>query len=211
MGDTGGDGDAAMQVELVDRIRTGDGEAEARLVEAYLPGIRVLVRKHCRPNDPAMDDLVQDVLIRVLMHLRDGEMRDPLALPCYVRTLVSNIVITEYRRRAQRDQHDGGLALDTLTDPDNPENAAERNSRIGLTARLLGELPVERDREILIRHYVRDEKQDQICKDLGIDQKLYRRVLHRARERLRNIADRMGMSSNKDPAPSPPISDSATG
>lgn len=196
MGDTGGDKETAMQVEWIDRIRCGDGEAEARLVEAYLPGIRVLVRKHCRPNDPALDDLVQDVLVRVLVHLRDGEMRDPVALPSYVRTLVANIVINEYRRRGLCDRHDGGDALDALTDSDNPENAAERNTRLGLVTRLLGELPVARDREILIRHYVHDEQQDHICNELGIDQKLYRRVLHRARERLRSLADRLGMRSN---------------
>ncbi len=196
MADNTGDDDVAMQIEWVDRIRRGDGDAEARLVEAYLPGIRVLVRKHCRPNDPALDDLVQDVLLRVLVHLRDGEMRDAVALPSYVRTLVANIVINEYRRRGLCDRHDGGDALDALSDPDNPEHAAERNSRIGLVARLLGELPVARDREILIRHYVHDEQKDHICNELGIDQKLYRRVLHRARERLRSMADRIGMRSN---------------
>lgn len=151
------------------------------------------MRKHCRANDPALDDLVQDVLVRVLVHLRDGEMRDPVALPSFVRSLVAKIVINEYRRRSLSDRHDAGDALDALTDPDNPEIAAVRATRLGLVARLLGELPVARDRKILIRHYAHNEQQDHICNHLGIDQKLYRRVLHRARERLGAMADRIGM------------------
>ncbi|MEO6075437.1 MAG: sigma-70 family RNA polymerase sigma factor [Dokdonella sp.] len=196
MADIGGDDDVAMRVEWVDRIHRGDGEAEARFVQAYLPGIRVLVRKHCRPNDPALEDLVQDVLVRMLLHLRGGEVRDPVALPSYVRSLVANIVTSEYRRRARRDQQDGSLAVDVLTDPDNSENAAERSTRVSQVARLLGELSVARDREILIRHYVHDEHQSETCNQLGIDQKLYRRVLHRARERVSAVADRDGMRLN---------------
>lgn len=193
MGDDGAGDGVTPEVELADRIQHGDGDAEARLVAAYLPGIRVMVRKQCRPNDPALDDLVQDVLVRVLMQLRAGEVRDPVALPSYMRALVANIVINEYRRRGQRQHHDGVNVLDALSDPDNPEKAADRASRLQLVERLLEELPVARDREILIRHYVNDEQQERICSDLGIDQALFRRVLHRARKRLCTMAERIGM------------------
>lgn len=195
MGDDGAGEDIAPDIELADRIRMGDAGAEAKLVAAYLPGIRMMVRKHCRPNDPALDDLVQDVLVRVLVHLREGDVRDPVALPSYVRTLIANIVINEYRRRGQCHRDDGLNALDSLSDPDNPENAADRAGRLDLVGRLLRELPVARDREILIRHYVNDEQQDHICSDMGIDQTMFRRVLHRARKRLRGIADKIGMRS----------------
>ena len=196
MGDDGGVDGVVPEMELADRIRLGDGDAEARLVAAYLPGIRVMVRRQCRPNDPALDDLVQDVLVRVLVHLRDGQVRDPIALPSYIRTLVANIVINEYRRRSQSERHDGSDTLDALRDPDNPENAADRAVRLDLVGRLLGELPVARDREILIRHYVNDEQPDHICSDMGIDQNLFRGVLHRARKRLRGMAERIGMRCN---------------
>lgn len=185
MGDEGID----TQFSLAARIRGGDGEAEAELLAAYLPGVRVMVRKQCRPNDPALEDLVQDVLVRVLVHLRDGEVRDPMALPSYVRAMVSNTVISKYRQRSQRQMHDGVNALESLSDPDNPEKSADRASRLQLVERLLGELPVARDREILVRHYVNDEQQDLICSEMGIERALFRRVLHRARKRLRILAE----------------------
>ena len=196
MGDDGGIDGVAPEIELADRIRLGDGNAEARLVASYLPGIRVMVRTQCRPNDPAIDDLVQDALVRVLVHLRDGDVRDPTALPSYIRAVVVNIVINEYRRRSQTERHDGSDALDAVRDPDNPENAADRTRRLDLVERLLGELPVARDREILIRRYVNDEQPEQICIEMGIHQSLFRRVLHRARKRLRGVADKIGMRSS---------------
>ena len=193
MGDDGEAEGVAPGVELAARIRGGDVDAEAQLLAAYLPGVRVMVRKQCRPNDPALDDLVQDVLVRVLTQLRAGEVRDPVALPSYVRAMVSNMVISEYRLRSQRQTHDGVNVLESLSEPDNPEQSADRASRLLLVERLLEELPVARDREILIRHYVNDEQQDLICSEMGIEHTLFRGVLYRARKRLRILAEQIGM------------------
>lgn len=182
--------------ELAVLIRHGDSSAEARLVAAYLPGIRVLVRKHCRPNDPVLDDIVQEVLMRVLVHLRAGEVRDIGALPAYVRSMVSNIAIAEYRRRERNGRGDPADYIDIFSDNDGPEDVTDRERRSRLIARLLAELPMERDREILLRHYLQDQSQDVICAEMGIEQGLYRRVLHRARDRLRVIAERLGLRSH---------------
>lgn len=180
--------------EIAELIRQGDSDAEARLVAAYLPGIRVLVRKHCRPNDPVLDDIVQEVLMRVLMHLRAGEVRDCNALPAYMRSMVANIAIAEYRRRERTGHFDPSEFLDTLADTDDgPEYATDREHISGQVSRLLAELPVERDREILLRHYVKEQDLEQVCTEMKISKDLYRRVLFRARERLRRLAELSGL------------------
>lgn len=196
MADDGNAEVASADMELAALIRHGDSGAEARLVAAYLPGIRVLVRKHCRPNDPVLDDIVQEVLMRVLVHLRAGEVRDTNALPAYVRSMVANISIAEYRRRERNGHGDPADYADHLASEDGPEDATERDHRSTLVTRLLAELPMPRDREILLRHYVQDQSQDVICAEMGIEQGLYRRVLHRARDRLRVIAERLGLRKN---------------
>lgn len=191
--DGSGEGDNP-DIELVTRIRHGDGGAEVRLMAAYLPGIRTLARKHCRANDPVLDDVVQEVLMRVLVHLRAGELREGEALPAYVRSMVANIAIAEYRRRERN--NDGGDGIGTLVSDDSPEDNVDREHRSGLVIRLLAELPVARDREILMRHYVQAQAQEQICAEMGIDPGLYRRVLHRARDRLCLLAERRGLRSH---------------
>jgi RNA polymerase sigma-70 factor (ECF subfamily) len=56
-----------------------------------------------------------------------------------------------------------------------------------IVRRLLAELPVQRDREVLIRTYLEDEDKSSICESLGIDSAHYNRVLFRAKQRLREL------------------------
>ena len=60
---------------------------------------------------------------------------------------------------------------------------------------MLDELPVQRDREILLRFYLNDEDKDSICAGLGVDSTHFNRVLFRAKERFRElvvVAERRG-------------------
>jgi RNA polymerase sigma-70 factor (ECF subfamily) len=53
---------AGVDADLVARIAAGDRSAEASFVRRFGRGVRALVRRHCRPGDPIVEDLVQDVL-----------------------------------------------------------------------------------------------------------------------------------------------------
>jgi len=54
---------------------------------------------------------------------------------------------------------------------------------------LLNELPVQRDREILIRTYLEDQDKSLICEALGVDAAHYNRVLFRAKQRFRELVE----------------------
>jgi RNA polymerase sigma-70 factor (ECF subfamily) len=56
-----------------------------------------------------------------------------------------------------------------------------------LVRTLLAELPVPRDREILIRTYLEDQDKSVICEALGVDSAHYNRVLFRAKQRFREL------------------------
>jgi RNA polymerase sigma-70 factor (ECF subfamily) len=56
-----------------------------------------------------------------------------------------------------------------------------------LVRKLLDELPVQRDREILIKTYLEDQDKSAICEALGVDSAHYNRVLFRAKERFREL------------------------
>jgi DNA-directed RNA polymerase specialized sigma24 family protein len=68
---------ASTEQSLMVRIAGGDRAAEAEFVRLFERGVRVLVRRRCRPGDPIVDDLVQDVLSGVLERLRAGAIHDP--------------------------------------------------------------------------------------------------------------------------------------
>lgn len=178
---------------LVSRVEAGDAQAEAEFTQLFLPGVSALVRRKARPGDPIVDDLVQDVLQRLIQRLRDSALNDPQALPAYVRSTAVNMVLAEYRRRARRGEHSASVDIETLQSPDDPDQNAQRD-QLGQCIRvLLAELPTERDREILRRFYLDEHDRDTVCVALDIDVNHFRRVLHRARQRLKVLIQRAGI------------------
>jgi RNA polymerase sigma-70 factor (ECF subfamily) len=64
---------------------------------------------------------------------------------------------------------------------------AEKSKRV---RQLLSELS-DRDREILRRFYIEEEDKERICADLKLSSLHFNRVLHRARERYRELYRKM--------------------
>jgi RNA polymerase sigma-70 factor (ECF subfamily) len=179
-----------MVRDLVARIGAGDKAAETLFVREYQAVVRVLVRRHTRPNEPMLDDFVQDVLHHVLEKLRARELRDPAALPGYLRQAIVHSTTAEYRRRATRGEPVAAEVLEQL--PAEQGDPADRLRTQQLAAHVrtvLAEMPVARDRALLARFYLEERDKDEICSDLGIDPGHFRRVIFRARERLRELLE----------------------
>ena len=91
-------------VELVRRIRAGDGDARELLFRRYLPLLRRWA--HGRLPAPARDqgdtdDLVQVTLLRALNRLGDFDVRHPGSFLAYLRQILLNEVRGELRRLAR--------------------------------------------------------------------------------------------------------------
>jgi DNA-directed RNA polymerase specialized sigma24 family protein len=59
--------------------------------------------------------------------------------------------------------------------------------------RILQELHSPRDREILVRFYLKEEEKEAICRDLALDADQFDKVLHRARGRLKELLEAQGL------------------
>jgi len=189
-----GEGIATVSVvaptDLVERIAAGDRRAEHDFVRQYERGVRALVRRHCRPNDPIVDDLAQDVLARVLERLRAGAIRDAAALPAYVQATIVHTTSAEYRARRATE---GTTAIDDMPAPDNPVERVGAEQLAAILRKVLAQLPVARDREILVHFYLDEQDKDEVCRSLGIDAAHFHRVVFRARERFRDLLHRAGL------------------
>ncbi len=178
---------------LVLAIAAGNAEAERSFVERYARGVRALVVRACRPGDPIVDDIVQDVLLTVLGRLRQGALNDSNALPAYLQATIVHATRAEYRRRGARGDSVDAEFLESI--PDSQAGPSERLHQHHLQralADLVESLPVERDRAVLRGFYLEDRDRDAMCAELGIDEGHFRRVLHRARERLRALIEATG-------------------
>jgi len=178
---------------IVARIAAGDRSAEADFVRHYERGVRLLVRRHCRPNDPAVEDIAQEVLARVLERLRAGAIRDADALPAYVQTVVAYTALAEYRGRRPTEPES---TLDNLPSDDSPAERFSSNQVSALLKEVLAQLPVARDREILIRFYLEEQDKEDVCRQLGIEASHFHRVVFRARSRFRELLNRVGIEGD---------------
>lgn len=170
---------------LVGQVQRGDRLAEQQLVLRYQRPVRALVRRHCRPNEPHAEDIVQDVLSDIVQRLRCGLIEDPQALPRYFQVAISRACRALYRGN---ERYSGGSDPDATADPSIGANPAEFRAlqeQSSLLRALVEGLPVPRDREILRRFYLLEESRGEVCAALNIDEAHFHRVVHRARERLR--------------------------
>lgn len=178
--------DAAMATDLVRRIAAGEEQAEAELVERCGRTLRFLARRFTRDEADA-EDLYQETLLLALEKIRRHEVREPEHLAAFLRALAKNLSIGQYRRRSYEVEKPAAELPDAPDEQPNPLGGLLHRERIQITRRLLAELSVPRDRDVLFRYYIAEESSPRICGDLAIDSDHFYRVLHRARQRYRRL------------------------
>ncbi|HEY0782095.1 MAG TPA: sigma-70 family RNA polymerase sigma factor [Thermoanaerobaculia bacterium] len=180
---------------LVQRVQEGDRSAEDEIVARFSRGLLILLRRLTR-NPTLADDLHQETLALVLAKIRRGEVREPERLAGLIRATARNLFLADRRKEARyssldENEGEGRSAPATLADRGPaPLDRAVANEEARVVERLLGELRFERDRQLLVRFYLADDSKEEICAALEIEPERFNQVLHRARERLRELWER---------------------
>lgn len=175
---------------LAVRIGAGDAVAEGALVERFSRGLRAYIRRLGAPPDLA-DDLHQETFRVALERLRGEGLEDPEAMAGFLRGTARHLLLGDRRKSARR-----------KTEPDEQAIAVTPDRRGGqlrqvlddeasrLVRQLLAGLEPPRDREILYRFYLAEERKETICADLQLSSLHFNRVLHRARQRFKQLVER---------------------
>jgi RNA polymerase sigma-70 factor (ECF subfamily) len=179
--------------ELVERIRAGDRKAEERLVELFARPVSQLLARQTNRR-PEAEDLFQETFRLALDKLRRGELREPDRLPGFLAGLARNLAIDHYRAIHRRRTDTGIEHLEALpaTKPSALHKVLDAE-KVRRVRQLLGELNVPRDREVLFRFYLGEEDRETIAADLGVDVLQLNRILHRARQRYKELAEKPGL------------------
>lgn len=180
--------------DWVTRIAAGDAAAEADFARHFLAAVRSLVRRQSRPLEPEIDDMAQDVLQSTLLALRRGRLRDPSTLPAYLRGTVEMITRAHYRKQHRRGEDRMEALDDNIASAEDPRGSLDRGQLASLVHRLIGELTVDRDRQLLERFYIQEQSKEVVCAELGIASEHFHRVTYRARERLRHLLEAAGIA-----------------
>lgn len=181
-------GDDQME-GMADGREEADGQpaeiAESDVV-ARLPGVRALILRMTHDMH-LTNDLTQDVLIAVVMAIREGRIRQPEALAAYMHQSARHIVYAANRKLQP-------VALGELPEQETlwqdrqktPLEQCEEDELRRLARAVLEELPVQRDRDLLVGYYVDGVGKGELMQRLQLSADQFDKVIFRARTRMRD-------------------------
>lgn len=177
------------QIALAERIRSGDAAAEAELVRQYGRPVLIMMQVGTRDREAARD-LVQDVLLAVLVAVRDGRLRAGDHLAAFVHGTARNRLHDFLRARARQPRaeplDESAACMAVAADPE----AAER---VRLMHRVLDRLAPP-DREILVMTLIQGMAPREIAARLGLTSEVVRARKSRA---TKQIIERVRKSSRR--------------
>jgi RNA polymerase sigma-70 factor, ECF subfamily len=168
---------------LVSRIKDGDDGAMEELYYRFGRGIRYSFYRHLGPQD--LDDKIHDTFVIVVQAIRRGELRDPERLMGFVRTVVRRQVAAHIEEavHARRDETPIDAATPVLDQTHTAEEQMIWDEQIKVMAHTLDSMPA-RDRELLTRFYLKNQSQEQICREMKLTETQFRLFKSRAKARF---------------------------
>lgn len=177
--------EASAARDLVDRILTGDQEAENELVRRYGPSVMRMLQALTQ-NRWSAEDVHQETFAIVLRRLRRQRLDDPEALGQFLRQTARKVVMATNRKRRLRQQTEiEGAAVEEIVDPEPGQLVSVLRKEEGeLVRRTIADMRPARYRQLLRRFYLEEEAKEIICAELGLSAVHFNRVLFRARRRF---------------------------
>jgi RNA polymerase sigma factor (sigma-70 family) len=181
---------------LVEQIRAGEPAALEQLYKVVCQGFsKYLV---WRLTEASAADRLQEVMVCVLEAIRKDRVQHPQALIAFIQTIVRRRACEEIGERVQARRRlvsfQEALAVSSRR-PD-PEEQFRQKERQELLQRLLLGLP-GRSREIIVRSYLYEQSQEQICQEMELTPTQYRLLKSRSKARLEENSRAMVARSPK--------------
>jgi RNA polymerase sigma factor (sigma-70 family) len=169
------------------------------LYRVFSRGVRFQLYRRFGRQD--LDDKVHDIFLIVTDAIRGGELREPARLMGYVRTVVRRqmaayIESAVHARLKETGLDQGAPLLDRRPDP---EYSAIERQNFELAMRVLHSVR-KRDREVLIRFYLKEQTAPEICREMDLSDTQFRLIKSRAKTRFGELGkSRMGISPSAQP------------
>jgi len=171
---------------FAERIQRGDHAAEEELAAHFHPRVLAMLAVRLRDREAAKD-LAQDVILSVLVALREGRLENGDRLAGFIRGTARNLANNHLRVRQRRPTERLPAQLQAQVQKDRLE-AAERQT---LVQRALARLS-NSDRRILLLTLVNGLKPGQIAAHLDLKPEVVRKRKSRALARIRKIVKKKG-------------------
>src|SRR4051794_17111673 len=179
---------------LVSQIKAGEDAGMEQLYKLFSRGIRYYLCRQLGPQE--LEDKVHDTFLIVVNAIKRGDLREPERLMGFVRTVVRRQVAgyienAVHTRRDQTDLESGAAVADRKH---NPEQEAIIREKAALMRTSLQALS-QRDRDILVRFYLKEQPQEQICQEMSLTETQFRLLKSRAKAKFGEIGRKKLTSS----------------
>jgi len=179
---------------LVAQIKAGEDSGMEQLYKLFSRGIRYYLCRQLGPQE--LEDKVHDTFLIVVNAIKRGDLREPERLMGFVRTVVRRQVAAYienavHTRREQADLESGVAVADKTQ---NPEQEAIGRQKAELMKSALEALS-KRDRDILVRFYLKEQTQEQICREMELSETQFRLLKSRAKAKFGEIGKKKLASS----------------
>lgn len=179
-------GETAL-VELVKRIIARDPHAEEEMVLRYRNGVYQIIYQVIH-NHTAAEDLCQESLMKALEKIRRGDLREPERISGFICGIARFIALGYIRKTRSSIKVEDVDAADHIPDPaPDPYEQALDKEKARIVRKVIGEMRVQRDRDVLSRYYILEEEKNEICADLGLTRDQFTRIIFRAHKRYKEI------------------------
>jgi RNA polymerase sigma-70 factor (ECF subfamily) len=173
--------------DLVRRIIARDPCAEEEMVLRYSDGVFQIIYQIVR-NQSLTDDLCQETFIKALEKIRHGDVREPEKLSGFICGIARFMAIDYVRKLRSSMKAEEMGAAEQIPDPaPDPCKQVLDKENTEIVRKVISDLKVKRDRDILFRFYIVEEEKDKICADMGLTREQFNRVIFRALQRYKEL------------------------
>ena len=177
----------AFTREYVERLREGDPSTEQHFIAYFEQLLRIKLRARMLASE-TVEDLRQETYIRVLIKVRNGEVRQPERFGAFVNS-TCNFVLQEFYRASSKTSpwDDSYLEMpDHAVDVEGFLVTKQMKERV---REVLEDLP-KKDRDLLHAFFLEEKDKDEVCEQFRVDRDYLRVLLHRAKDKFRVLYEK---------------------
>ncbi|HZQ54195.1 MAG TPA: sigma-70 family RNA polymerase sigma factor [Bryobacteraceae bacterium] len=169
--------------EIVAQIQAGDPAGVEQLYRVFTRGLRYILARQVAPQD--VEDKMHEILLIVVRAIQSGDLREPERVMGFVRAVMSR-QIAHYidgavrKRQRESDPESPPYIPDVRL---SPEQEILKKERVEIMKETL-ETMAPRCREILERFYLREQRPEQICREMSLTETQFRLLKSRAKAQL---------------------------
>lgn len=167
------------------RLREGDFPTQDHFRKYFTALMKVKLQSRLKSPE-AIEDVQQETFVRFYAALREGKIRQPKSLGSYVNSMCNNVLKESWRHE------DPAVSLDDDDTPELPAAPFDLSKMIDdkqaaqKVQKVIEQLP-ERDRRVLRAIFFEERDKDEVCRELGITRDNLRLLLHRAKQKFRDL------------------------